>query len=53
MNARVLEVSLSLSSELLAQIRAVLVLDVLDDGVPAALIVNEVAVARSIDDVEA
>ena len=50
-DARVLEVSLALGSELLAQVGAVLVLDVLDNGVPAALVVDQVAVARGVDDV--
>lgn len=35
MNARVLDVAVTLSGELLAEVRAVLVLDVLDDRVPA------------------
>ena len=34
-NARVLDVTVALRSELLAQVRAVLVLDVLDNRVPA------------------
>lgn len=48
----VLEISLTLGSELLAQVSRVLVLDVLDDGVPAALIVDQVTVAWSVDNVE-
>lgn len=52
-DARVLEVALTLGSELLAQVGAVLVLDVLDDRVPAALVVDQVTVAGGVDDVEA
>lgn len=52
-DARVLEVALTLGSELLAQIGAVLVLDVLDNGVPAALVVDQVTVAGRVDNVEA
>lgn len=51
-NAGVLDVALSLCSELLAQVRGVLILDVLDDGIPAAVVVDKVAVARGIDNVE-
>jgi hypothetical protein len=52
-DARVLEVSLTLSSKLLAEVGTVLVLDVLDNGVPATLIVDKIAVARGVDNVEA
>lgn len=52
-DTRVLEVPLTLSSELLAEVGTVLVLDVLDNGVPAAFIVDQVAVAGGVDDVEA
>ena len=51
-DARVLDVALALGGELLAQVRRVLVLDVLDDGVPAAVVVDQVAVAGGVDDVE-
>jgi predicted RNA-binding protein len=51
-DARVLEVALTLGGELLAEVGAVLVLDVLDDGVPAALVVDQVAVAGRVDDVQ-
>lgn len=51
-DAGVLDVALSLCSELLAQVRGVLILDVLDDGIPAAVVVDKVAVARGIDNVE-
>ena len=52
-DARVLNVPLTLRGQLLAQVGAVLVLDVLDDGVPAAVIVDQVAVAGGVDDVQA
>lgn len=48
----ILDVALSLCSELLAQVRGVLILDVLDDGVPTAVVVDKVAVTGSIDNVE-
>lgn len=53
MNAGILDVTLSLSSELLAEVRRVLVLDVLDDWVPASVVVYLVAVTRGIDNVQA
>jgi hypothetical protein len=40
-NASVLDVSVSHSSQLLAEVRAVLVFDVLDDRVPAANTIND------------
>lgn len=51
MDAGILNVSLALRRELLAQVCGVLVLDVLDDWVPAAVIVHQVAIARGVDDV--
>ena len=53
MDARVLEIALTLCGELLAQVGAVLVLDVLDNGIPASLVVDQVTVAGGIDNVEA
>lgn len=52
-DARVLEVALTLGCQLLAEVGAVLVLDVLDNWVPAALVVDQVAVAGRVDNVEA
>ena len=52
-NSRVLNVALTLSGELFPQVGAVLVFDVLDDGVPAAVVIDQVAVAGGVDDVEA
>lgn len=51
-NAGVLDVTLSLCCELLAQVRGVLILDILDDRVPAAIVVDKVAIARGVDNVE-
>lgn len=53
MNAGILDVTLSLSGELLAEVGGVLVLDVLDDWVPASIVVYLVAVTRGIDNVQA
>jgi len=51
-DAGVLEVTLALGSELFPEVCAVLVLDVLDNGIPAALVVDQVTVARGVDNVE-
>lgn len=51
-DARVLNVALTLGSEFLAEVGRVLVLDVLDDRVPAPVVVDEVAIAGGIDNVE-
>ncbi len=51
-NAGVLNVSLTLGRELLPQVGRMLVLNVLDDGIPAAIVVDQVAVAGRVDDVE-
>lgn len=51
-DACVLEIALALGGQLLAQVGAVLVLDVLDNGVPAALVVDQVAVAGRVNNVE-
>lgn len=53
MDASVLDVALALGGELLVQVCAVLVLDVFDNWLPAALVVDQVAIARSVDNVEA
>lgn len=44
--------ALAHGGELLAEVGRVLVLDVLDNRVPASLVVYEVAVAWGVDDVE-
>lgn len=51
-NAGVLDVALTLGGKLLSQVGRVLVLDVLDDGVPAAVVVDQITVARGVDNVE-
>jgi hypothetical protein len=51
-NSGILDVTLSLGCELLAQVSGVLILDVFDDGIPAAIVVHQIAVARSVDNVE-
>lgn len=53
MDAGVLQVALALRCQLFTKIGAVLVLDVLDDRVPTAIVVDQVAIAGSVDDVEA
>lgn len=52
-DAGILDVSLTLSRQLFPQVCAVLVLDVLDNGVPAAVVVDKVAIAGSVDNVQA
>jgi hypothetical protein len=51
-NSGILNVSLSLGSEFLSKVCGVLVLDVLDNWVPASVVVHLVAVTRGVDDVE-
>ena len=53
MDACVLDVALTLGREFLVQIGPVLVFDELDNGVPATVVVDAVAVARGVDNVEA
>lgn len=53
MDPGVLQIFLTLCCELLPEICAMLILDVLDNWVPAAIIVDEIAIARCIHDVEA
>jgi len=52
-DAGILKIALALGRQLLAQVGAVLVLDVFDNGVPAAFIVDKVAVTGRVDNVEA
>ena len=49
----VLNVPLSLRCQLFAKVSTMLVFDVLDDGIPAAVVVDAVAVAWGVYDVEA
>lgn len=51
-NTGVLDVSLTLGRKLLAQVGGVLILDVLDDSVPAAIVVHQVSVSGSVNDVQ-
>ena len=53
MNAGILNIPLTLGCEFFAQVGGVLILDIFDDGIPAAVVVDEVAVTRGVDDVEA
>lgn len=52
-DAGVLDVLVAVGGELLAKVGRVLVLDILDDGIPAAVVVDQVAVAGSVDNVQA
>lgn len=52
MNASVLDVALALCGELLSKIGGVLVFDVFDNGIPAAVVVDEITIAGSVDNVE-
>jgi hypothetical protein len=51
-DASIGNVALPLGCELLAQVRGVLILDVLHNWVPAAIVVDEVTVSRSVNNVE-
>lgn len=51
-DASILDISLTLGRKLLSEIGGVLVLDVFDNGVPAAVVVNEIAVSGSVNNVE-
>jgi hypothetical protein len=48
----ILDITFALRCEFLPQVRGVLILDVLDDGVPAAVIVDQITIAGGIDNVE-
>lgn len=48
----ILDVSFSLSSEFLSEVCRVLVLDVLDNWIPASVVVNLVAIAGGIHNVQ-
>ena len=52
MDSGVGDVSVTHGRQLLSEVGAVLVLDVLDDWVPAVLVVDLVAVSRCVDDVQ-
>ena len=49
----VLDVAVALGGKLLAQVGRVLILDVLDDGVPAPVVVDQVTISGGVDNVQA
>lgn len=51
-NAGILKVTLALGGQFFAKVCAVLILDVLDDRIPAPLIVHQVTISGSIDNIE-
>lgn len=51
-DAGVLDVAFTLGSELLTEICRVLVFDVLDNGIPATIVINLVTIARSVDNIK-
>lgn len=51
-DACILDVALTLCSKLLAEVCGVLVLDILHNRIPAAVVVHEIAVAGCVNDVE-
>lgn len=52
-DAGVLDVALTLSGQLLAEVGRVLILDVFDNWVPASVIVDEISVSGGVDNVQA
>jgi hypothetical protein len=48
----VLNISLTLSRELLSEICGVLVLDVLDNWIPASVVVDLITITRGIDNIQ-
>jgi len=52
MDARILDVSITLSGKLLSEIRRMLIFDVFDNRVPTSIVVNLIAIPRSIDNIE-
>lgn len=52
-DARILDVTLTLGSELFSQVGGVLVLDILDNGVPATVVVDKISIAGGVDNVQA
>lgn len=51
-DSSILQVALTLSGEFFTEVGRVLVLDVLDDGVPASLVVDQITVTGGIDNVQ-
>lgn len=52
-NSCVLDVSLSLRSELLSEVSTMLVFDVFHNGIPASIVVDQISIARSVNNVQA
>ena len=52
MDTRVLDISFSLRSEFLSEVCRVLILDVLDNWVPASVVVDLITIARGIHNVQ-
>lgn len=52
MNASVLNISFTLSSKLLSKVCGVLIFDVLDNRIPASVVVDLITVAWGINNVE-
>ena len=48
----VLDISLTLSCELLSEVCGVLILDVLDNWIPASVVVDLITITRGIDNVQ-
>ena len=48
----VLDIALALRSKFLPKVGGVLILDVLDDGIPATVVVNQITVAWGVDNVQ-
>lgn len=52
MDASILNVSLTLSSELFAEIGGVLILDVLNDRIPTSVVIHLVTISGGINDIQ-
>jgi hypothetical protein len=51
-NSGILDISLTLSSEFFPEVGGVLILDILDNRIPTPVVVNLIAISRSIDNVQ-
>lgn len=47
-----MDIAFSLGCELLVKICTVLISDVLDNGIPATIVIDQIAIAGSVDDVQ-
>jgi hypothetical protein len=52
MNASVLNIAFTLSSELFTEVGRMLILDILDNWIPASIVINLVTVAGCVNNVE-